>query len=177
MENRIINYQSYIIHTQTQDKRGMFFRNFRQHIHCDMWYNAEKMNGYLDKIKNPVRKLYEILLGNKEVVCNLGKWMNETDFCGCDIYIIHCPIYFKRHIRTLTAIDTSNKCNIAKIQSSGYESEFNYCAGHCEVERTKIKLKNGKTMRIVQKGQFHCTYEHIVKQIIDSQQEEELENV
>lgn len=170
MENCTINYKSYTIHTQTLNKRGLFFRNPRQKIYYDVWYDAKNMGKYLDKIKNPFRRLYETLLGNKEAVRNLEKWMNELDFGGCIIYAIRCPIYFKRCTRTLTAIDTSNRYNISKIQSSGYESEFNYCAGDCEVERTKIKLKSGKTMRIVNKGKFHYTYRHIVDQIIDSQQ-------
>lgn len=167
MENRITNYKSYTIHTQSRYKRGVFFRNPRQKIYYNAMCDGADISGYLEKIKNPLRRLYEICLGNRDVMHNLGKWMNELDFAGCTIYAIRCPIYFKRKTRTLTAVDNSNKRNIAEIQSSGYESEFNYCDGDCEIERTKIKCKSGKTIRIVNKGQFHYTYAHIVEEIID----------
>ena len=93
---------------------------------------------YLNDIKKPIRKLYEILIGNKNIIKNINSWSDDSDWCGFEGNILCFPIYFKRDYRKLTAISTNND-NIKEINSYGYESEFNMCGGDCAKEITLIK--------------------------------------
>lgn len=169
METRVVNYKGYVISTEEGKERGLFFRSPLQKVSFDAYYDTPVLSAwkYLNDIKSPIRRLYEILIGNGNIVRNIKKWSENCDWDGFNGNILCCPIYFKREYRKLIAYSCGDD-NIQKIVSYGYESEFNMCSGECDVEKTVIRLKNGKTMRIKRTEQYHFTYEHIVKKIIDT---------
>lgn len=169
MKNRVINYKGYVIITEKGTERGIFFRNPLQKVGFDAYCDDPILSAwkYLDDINNPVRRIYEILIGNYEVVRNVKKWSKDMSWAGFSANIICFPVYFKREYRKLRAISGS-KNNIQEIVSYGYESEFNMCGGHCDVEYTTIKLRNGKVMRFKRNEQYRFTYEHKIKEIIDT---------
>lgn len=169
MENRVVNYKGYVISTEEGKEKGLFFRNPLQKVSFDAYYDDPILSAwkYIKDIENPIRRLYEILIGNGNIVRNIKEWSENCDWGGFNANIICFPIYFKREYRKLVAHSCESD-NIQKIVSYGYESEFNMCAGECDMEKTVIHLKNGKNIRIKRKEQYHFTYEHIIKKIIDT---------
>ncbi len=173
MENRTVNYKEYVINTEEGKEKGLFFRNPLQKVGFDGYYDDSMFSAwkYKKDIKNPIRRLYEILIGNGKIVKNIDEWAENSDFGGFTGNILCFPIYFKRKYRKLVAYSCGNG-NIQKIVSYGFESEFNECGGDCDIEKTDILLKNGKHIRIKRKEQYHYTYEHIIKEIIDTEKPE-----
>lgn len=171
MNTRIDQYNDYVIITDESEERGIFFRNPLQKIFFDAYgiegYQSSAWK-YQNTIKNPIRKWYEILIGNGDIIKNISSWLDDGNFAGFDGRIICSPIYFKRNYRKLTAISCNADNNITTIESYGYESEFNYCSGDCYVERTVFRLKNGQSVKLERRGQYHYTYAHIIKDIIHS---------
>lgn len=169
MENRISNYKNYIIITEEGTERGIFFRSPIQKVDYDTYYEEGfSAWSYKEEVKNPLRKIYEILIGNKNVIDNIEKWSKYGDWAGFSANILCFPIYFKREYRKLKAISNNDTDNITEINSYGYENEFNYCGGNCEIERTSVKLRSGKTIKIKRREQYNFTYTHIIKDIIDN---------
>ena len=169
METNITNYKNYVITTTEGVERGLFFRSFIQKAFFDAYLDRPKFSAwdYKEKLKNPIRRIYEILIGNKEVVKNINKWSDEIGWGGVYINIICFPIYFKRVYRKLTAISTNADDNIQSIDSYGYESEFDSCGGNCICEKTLVILKNKKRLKFNRKEQYHFTYCHIIKNVIE----------
>ena len=168
MENRIVDYKGFVITTEEGTEKGIFFRSPLQQVHFDAYgHNAMfPAYKYAQDIQNPIRRLYEILIGNGDIVKNIDSWLQELDFGGCTGNILCFPIYFKREYRKLTAYSCDSS-NIKEIKSYGYESEFCECAGECYSEKTVIRLKTGKNIKIKRKDTFYFTYIHIIKDIID----------
>lgn len=169
MKNRVVNYKGYVISTEEGIEIGLFLRNPLQKVDFDAYYDDSKMSAwkYLNDLKNPFRRIFEFLIGNGNIVKNINDWSNDVDWGGFIGNILCCPVYFKREFRKLNAISSGDD-NIQEIHSYGYESEFNFCSGHCDIEKTVIKLKNGKKIKIKRNKQYHFTYEHLVKEIIDT---------
>lgn len=169
METNVINHKDYVITTTEGLEHGLFFRSPIQNVFFDGYYDNTKFSAYkyMDKIQNPFRRFYEILIGNKSVVKNINDWSNEIGWGGVCANILCFPIYFKREYRSLTAISTNANDNIQFIKSYGYESEFNYCSGDCVREKTVMILKNKKCIKFNKKEQYHFTYSHIIKRVID----------
>ena len=169
METSVTNYRDYVITTKSGVERGIFFRSPIQSVGYDgySWQSKFSPWNYMEAIKNPIRRLYEILIGNGNIVKNIKNWAREPNFGGFRGNIICFPIYFKRDYRSLLAESTGTG-NIKKIKSYGYESEYCTCGGECKVEKTKVWLKNGKVIHLRENELFHYTYLHIVKDIIDS---------
>lgn len=171
MDNRIINYKSFVISTEEGEEKGIFFRNPIQRVYFGDGFYSEGYMGmyeYNEKIKNPLRKIYEILIGNYNIIKKLPEWINNESFGGFDANILCIPIYFKRQYRKLECISNDKNTNIQSIYSYGYESEFNYVGGDCYKEITNIKLKNGRILKIKRKECYKFTYSHIVQDIIDT---------
>lgn len=169
MENRISNYKNYTIITDEGTERGIFFRCPIQKVDYNTWLDdGFSAWTYKEKVKNPLRKIYEILLGNKKVVDNIEEWSENLNWGGFSANILCLPIYFKREYRKLKAVSNNNTDNIAEINSYGYENEFNICSGNCEIEKTSIKLRCGKTIKIKREEKYNFTYQHIIEDIIDS---------
>lgn len=169
-EHNVTNYKDYVITTSDNMVKGIFFRSPIQPIDKDTYAEDEFHSAwvYLNKLKeNRFRRFWEKLLGNKKVVNNIEKWSESMDWGGCRVNILASPIYFYRQQRKLEAICTNPDCNIQKIESYGYESQWNYCGGACVVEKTVITLKNGKKMHITRNDYYHFTYEHIIEKIIE----------
>lgn len=93
---------------------------------------------YLHDIKNPFRRLFEIIIGNENIVKNIKEWSKDADWGGFTGNILSCPIYFKREYRRLNAVSSEDD-NIQEINSYGYESEFEICNGHCNMEKPLLK--------------------------------------
>jgi hypothetical protein len=164
-------YKGYVIITDEKTEKGIFFRSPIQKAAFDDYGNHHRnVWKYANSIKNPLRRFYEILIGNGKIVKNINKWVDELDFGGFRGNILCSPIYFKRECRKLTAISCGNH-DIREIKSYGYESEFNNCDGACHMERTTIRMKHGRTVRCRGKEHFRYTYKHIVEEIIDSEEE------
>lgn len=169
MKNSVVKYKGYVITTEEGEEKGIFFRNPLQKAFFDAYYDDPVLSAwkYLNDIKNPIKRLYEILIGNGNIVKNIKSWSEDIDWGGFSAHILCFPIYFKREYRKLIA-HCCDSDNIIKIESYGYESEFNICSGDCHVEKTVIHLNNGKSIRIKRKEQYYFTYSHIVKEIIDT---------
>lgn len=168
MENRIVNYEAYTIITEEGTERGIFFRKPIQKVDFGVWCdNPYSAWEYKDKIKNPVRRIYEMLLGNKKIIDNIEEWSKQDDWAGFSKNILCFPVYFKREYRKLKAISNNDTDNITEINSYGYESEFNHCSGCCVLEKTNVKLKSSKILRIKRKEHYYYTYEHVIKDVID----------
>jgi hypothetical protein len=170
-ECKFESYKTYVIYTEEGIEKGIFFRNPLQRVSFDINIENKKQSvwKYIKDIQNSFRKFYEILLGNKAILDNLDEWSADDDWCGFKANILCFPIYFKRSYRKLSARSQSNDDNIKLIESYGYESEFNICLGNCEKEITKIKLKDGSITKINQNEHFKYTYLHIIKEIIDGE--------
>jgi len=170
-ETNVKNYKSYVIHTEDGVHAGLFFRNPIQKIDFDAYGEAEeKCNAwsYLNKINNnPLKRLLEIIIGNKDIINHINEWSNDCDWGGFSANIIVSPVYFKRSFRKLEAYAQENE-NIKSIKSYGFEKPYNFCGGSCDYEHTVIKLRNGKTIRIVKRDSYNYTYAHIVEKIIDT---------
>ena len=169
MENEVILYKGYVISTEEGLERGIFFRSPIQRVGFDAYYDNPKFSAwqYLNAIKNPIRRLYEILMGNRKIVKNIQAWSESRDWGGFNANILCFPIYFKRDYCKLIA-HASEGYPITKIYSYGYTSEFSDCAGECVIERTKIRLRTGKVIRIKRRKTYLFTYLHKVKEIIDT---------
>lgn len=168
MENRTVNYKNYVIDTEAGTEKGIFFRSPIQKVNFDAYCEEPMLSAwkYSDNIKKPLRRLYQVILGNSSIVNNVEKWKEDMDWAGFSANILCFPIYFKRDYRKLKAVSVGND-NIQSIESYGYEGEWNNCTGRCDMERTTIILKNGKKIRKKRNESYHYTYEHIVKKIID----------
>ena len=169
MENKVVNYKGYVISTEEGTEKGIFFRNPLQEVSFDAYYDEPKMSAwkYLHDIKNPLRRVFEILIGNGDIVKNIKEWSNDEDWGGFTGNILRCPIYFKRDYRRLNAV-SSGSDDIQEINSYGYEGESEFCAGRCKMEKTVIKMKNRKKIRLKRNESYHFTYEHLIKEIIDT---------
>ena len=172
MKNDVINYKQFAIYTEEGTKKGIFFRRPIQKVEFDAYYGNSKFDAweYYHKIKKPMRRFYEYLIGNRKTIRDITEIVEtvRTDcWAGFTANILCSPIYFKRDYRKLIALSTDKNTNIQSIHSYGYESAFNTCAGYCECEKTSIKLKNGKTLKFKEYVQYHYTYWHTIKQIIN----------
>lgn len=170
-ETTIKNYKNFVIKTEEGIEKGLFFRNPIQRVDFGTW-DEDKYNAYtyLNKIKNPLFRLKEILIGNRNIISNIEKWNEDDngDWAGFKANVLCLPIYFSRVFRRLEAISQSLDTNIQSINSYGYESEFNKCGGECLVERTVFRLKNNETIKVNKPEKFNFTYDFKVREIIDT---------
>lgn len=166
METKILNYKDYVISTKQGFKSGIFFRSPLQKIDREFMAWSEDDISYFNSLDNKFIRIIETIIGNGKIIKNM-KDMIDNDYCGAVFNKLCSPIYFKRQCRELTAISQNDDNNIKEIVSCGYESEFETCSGGCVVEKTKFRLKNGKTITYKLKNAYNYTYEHIVKEILD----------
>lgn len=166
---RTVIHNSHLITAEEGVQFGIFFRNPIQKISFDTYYcDMPRISAweYKNKIKNPIRKMYEIIIGNKNIIDNIEKWSKNIDWGGFNANVLMSPIYFSRQYRKLTSTSSNPNDVIQKVVSYGYEGPYNYCCGSCHIERTKFILKNGKRVRFTVKDQYHYTYIHIIESII-----------
>lgn len=151
-------------------EKGIFLRSPLKKIEfCDGfdWEDKSKQDVYTysNKIQNPVRRLYEICIGNGTIVKELNEWMKDCDFAGFTGNIICCPIYFKREFRELH-LKSNTDSMIKEIISKGYENEFELCNGGCEKEKTLIKFNNKRKSKFTTKEHYQYTYSHICEELL-----------
>lgn len=170
METRIENHNSYVIHTEEGVEHGLFFRNPIQKVDYITYCEDKPQSAwvFLDRLKSSCRRLFERLIGNGEIVKHGKEWADQCDFAGFYANKLCCPIYFKRSYRSLVAFSQDPDDNIQKVKSRGYESEYETCAGGCVIERTTIRLKNGKRIKSVSRQSYRYTYRHIVEKMLDT---------
>lgn len=170
MKTRIENHKSYVIETEEGEEKGIFFRSPIQKVSFDAYHDTPMFSPWKYKvsIQNPIRRFYEILIGNGNIVKNINKWIEMCDFGGFDGNILTFPIYFKRKYRKLRAVSTCSDDNIYEIKSYGFESPYEICSGACDTEKTIVKLKNGKRIKIKRHQYYNYTYSHIIERVIDS---------
>ena len=162
---------NHVITTEEGIQFGIFFRNPIQKISFDAYYcNYDKISAwaYKNKIKNPIRRLYEIIIGNKDIVDHIEEWSQNIDWGGFKANVLMSPVYFSRVYRKLKSVSSNPDDVIQKVVSYGYEGPYNICSGACHIERTRITLKNGKRIRLKMKDYFHYTYSHIVEKMLSS---------
>lgn len=170
MEQHSTSYKDYFIITEEGTEKGIFFRSPLQKIFFDAYYGDMKFNAfeYAKAIKNPIRRFYEILIGNKDIVNNINRLLDRGDWAGFDAYVIVSPIYFKRRYRKLRAYTPNKDLTVKEIKSYGYELGFEFCAGECHIEKTKIFMRDGNVITSKRNDKYNYTYMHVVKQeIID----------
>jgi len=169
-ESSVKNYKDFVIKNEEGIERGLYFRSPIQKISFGTWDEDEhNAYTYLFKIKNPLFKFKEILIGNRNIINNIEKW-NEKDtgnWAGFNANILCFPVYFKRIYRKLEAISQSLNTNIKSIYSYGYESQYNKCGGNCVIEKIIFKLKNNKKIKINKTENFCYAYEFKIEEIID----------
>lgn len=171
-EVHVTNYKDYTITTVDTTEKGIFFRSPIQAMDKDVYAENEFYSAwaYLNQLRaSKFKRFYEKFLGNKKVVDNIEEWSENMDWGGCKVNILASPIYFNRKMRKLTAICTNPNCNIQKIESYGYESQWEVCSGACVIERTVITLKGGSKIHVKHRDYYHFTYEHIVKDILKTE--------
>lgn len=171
MEIDITVYNNHVISTEEGTEFGVFFRSPIQKVSYDAYYcNVDATNAWLykDKLKNPVRRLYEILIGNGNIVKNIEEWSKSLDWGGFTANKLMLPIYFKREYRYLKSVSSSTHDVIQRVVSYGYEGPYNMCSGACHIERTRITLRNGKKVRVKRKDAYYYTFRHIVERMISS---------
>ena len=164
-------YKDYTIITEEGVQKGIFFRSPFQMAFFDAYYGDMPFDAYTyaKKIKNPIRRFYEILIGNKNIVKSIGRLLDNIDWAGFDARIVVCPIYFKRRYRRLRAYTPNKDMTVREIKSYGYEFGFELAAGDCHIEKTKIYIRDGNVITTTKKDQYHYTYRHVVKEeIIDT---------
>ena len=172
MEKSVDVYKGYIITTEKGEEKGIFFRSPIQKVFFDAYYDRAKLSfwDFVVAVKNPIRKFYEILLGNWKNIKNIEEYSQDPNLAGVELNILCSPIYFKREYRKLSATSCGNH-NIKEIKSYGYESPYNNCSGTCDIERTTLYLSNSvskrKKVKIKRTDAYEFTYAHIVKKIID----------
>lgn len=172
METDVINYKGYTIYTEEGTEKGIFFRWPIQKVDFDAYYGHAKFSvgKFARNIKNPIRRLYEIMIGNGNAVKNIDNWLCDLDFGGFLGNIMCSPIYFKREYRKLSATPNSENANFKSIESYGYEGPFNECGGVCALEKTIFKIANGKTIKSKRKTSYYYTYAHVIKNVINNNQ-------
>lgn len=163
-------YKGYLITSEEGIERGLFFRNPIQKVFLSVDYIiGYSLYEWLEKVnKNPIRKLFEILIGNLNIIKNIERDSEDINFAGYDCNILCSPIYFKRIYRKLIVNSTKEYLSIKSIKAYGYENPYETVAGFCEKETFKVTSNIKSKQKIVTKGQYHYTYPHIIKQIIDS---------
>lgn len=165
-------YKHHSILTKSGEQKGIFFRSPIQKVQFDAYLYIDdphiSARIYMEKIKNPIRRFYEILIGNKVIVDNIEKWSKDIDWAGFEANVLMSPIYFTRIFRSLECNSRMRNDNIRKVVSYGYESPYNYCSGACHIEKTIIVLGDGKRIRVKRRKSYHYTYSHIVEKMIDT---------
>lgn len=165
-------YKHHSILTKSGEQKGIFFRSPIQKVEFDAYYYTDDPHIsawiYMEKIKNPIRRFYEILIGNKKIVDHIEEWSKLIEWGGFEANVLMSPIYFTRIFRSLECVSRIKNDTIRKVVSYGYEAPYNYCSGACYIEKTKIILGDGKRIRIKRKKSYNYTYSHIVERMIDT---------
>ena len=167
-------YDDYLMVCEEGTEVGIFFRSPIQ-VATFMDYITLEGSGfdigrYINEIKNPIRRVFETLLGNKDVVNTL---LHDDDIA--DVYKINVlcsPLYFRRRYRKLECNARTDSCKgtIGSIRSYGYDTKFEaWCAGVTHSEKTHIRFKHNlvkKTKIRIKKKSYRYTYKHVIEDVM-----------
>lgn len=168
----------YTIYTEEGVEHGIFFRSPIQKISYDAYYGTDKKTSayiYQKAINNSrIRRIYETLIGNGNIVKNLGEWLDNLDFGGFNANKLCSPVYFSRKYRSLRAVSTDPATPFTLIKSHGYESQYNICHGACHIERTVFKFRNGRKNKLIVRKSYRFTYGHIITKLLSDNDDVEV---
>lgn len=169
---------NYTIYTEEGVEHGIFFRSPIQKVSYDAYYGNDKKTSayiYQKAINNSrIRRIYEILIGNGNIVKNLGEWLDNLDFGGFNANKLCSPIYFSRKYRSLRVVFSNPDTLFTLIKSHGYESQYNICNGACHIERTVFKFRNGSKNKLTVKEHYRFTYNHIITKLLSDNNDVEV---
>lgn len=155
-------YKKYLIIQEEGIEKGIFFRKPVQ----EAYYSTDDPHAYrfsawkyLKDIKNPIRRFYEIIIGNLHILRNINDLENDISWYGFYANILCFPIYFKRAYIKSTAISTGDD-SIHSIEAHAYTEGFS------DKEKTVIRLNTGE--QITQyRDSFYYIYSYNMKRLID----------
>ena len=87
-------YKNHLITVEEGIQFGIFFRNPIQKVSFDAYYcDIPRISAwtYKNKLKNPIRRLYEIIIGNKNIVDNIEEWSQSIDWAGFNANVLMSP--------------------------------------------------------------------------------------
>lgn len=157
--------ENYYLSSDRGIHKGIFFRKPIQKVNLNV-YGDGSFSGYdhliynyIRKLKNPLFKLYQYILGNKKAIQGIKENIDDMSFYGTSVNILCSPIYFKREYRELNLV-CPNHPGIARIHAYGYESPFETVAGKCAKEVAKIYYTSGLVSEVISYQTYDLTYTH-----------------
>lgn len=168
----VTNHNAYTIITRDYREYGIFFRSPIQKVHYNTYCNNHPLSAYEFAnrvVKSTIYAIYQTLIGNGKVLKQLPDMVDRLDWAGFEANKLCFPIYFSRNCRSLKCILNDPERienNILSVSSYGFEDRWETVNGGCKVERTKIKLKSGKTIRRKKFNSYHYTFAHVIKELI-----------
>lgn len=170
----VTTHNAYTIITRNYTEYGIFFRSPIQKVYYDTYNPNQTLSAYQfanRAVKSNLFAFYQILIGNGKILKQLPDMVDMVDWAGFRANRLCFPIYFSRNCRSLRCIlndPEKMENNILSISSYGFEDQWETVNGGCKVERTKIKLKSGKTIRYKREVSYHFTFAHIIEGIIST---------
>ncbi len=167
----VTNHNAYTIITKEYREYGIFFRSPIQKVYYDTYCN-NPLSAYAFAnrvVKSNIYALYQMLIGNGKILKQLPDMVDRVDWAGFEANKLCFPIYFSRNCRTLKCIlndPEGIENNILSVSSYGFEEHWETVSGGCKLERTKVKLKSGKTIRRKRSNSYHYTFAHVIKELI-----------
>ena len=153
-DTQITHYFDFNVSSEKGVEYGLFFRNPLSKKSLVFNFSECKTDAfhYIVKSANPFFRLYQYLLGNRQVVLNVDRMhIDETYFAI--INILRSPIHFKRKYRRTEAINKNKNGNISSIISYGISSEE--CEATCVKEKTITTFSNGIKERYILRDRAH----------------------
>lgn len=151
---------------------GIFLRSPIQKKYFEIY--SCNLNDDIDRYvysvqRNPLRRLWEKIIGNSKLIKDIGKWIND-DLPGFEVKVLTSPIYFKREYQALlvTLNNPKDKINIFSVDSYGYHNDkYISYSGECDKEVTKISYKDGTVNKSIRRHEdYRFTYPHIVEKML-----------
>lgn len=143
--------------------KGIFFRKPIQKMQINIYGDGSfsgrdhHIYNYIRRLKNPIFRWYQYILGNKESIRQIKMHIDEVGFYGVTINVLCSSIYFKREYRELDMICFDHPA-IERIHAYGYESPFENVSGHCAKEVATIYYRDGWTSGVISYKDYDLTY-------------------
>ena len=148
---------SYILFADQGIELGIFLRPLiRKVIYSSVdYYNTGfYILDYIAKCQTKLGRLYQYILGNKQVVKDVldPEYFNNEEYIGIEVNKLVCPIYFKRNYRTMLCLNMDQDGVVEWIDSHGYNDKYTESLSGCNREVTKIHFKYKKTDSRIRAG-------------------------
>lgn len=154
-ETQTTYYSDFKITSEKGIEHGLFFRDpLSKKILVVNYKNCDTdAFQYIAKIKNPLFRLAQYLLGNRQVILNI-EYMQSDETYFTNINILRSPVYFKRNYRRTEAINRNENGCISSIISHGICNED--CEATCVKEKTITTFFNGRAEVCILRNRAHC---------------------